>query len=206
MSAGEERTFTESQHAALLMDAVSRETAAVVSERDSLVAEKAALAGQVESLTGDNTALQSRLDVLEAEKAAAVQQAQATQEEFDSFKRGLEEMAAMESRKADRVARLKAAAGTVLSDDYLGDAARQTRWAEMADEAFEALVESLTETAKAAPAKTDTEVTKETARETAAFKGGHSPTAPNGGSAVGAFLGAIRPGVAAVLSPATNES
>jgi chromosome segregation ATPase len=168
--------YTEDQHVALVSAAVERETASLASANGELET-------QVASLQSDVTALQTKVDVLEAEKAAALQAIEEKQAEFDAFKDALEAEKALAQAKVDRVARVKAAAPS-LTDEYLSDEARQTRWAGMSEDAFEALIDSLTETAKAAPAveqaddKTDT---KTAARETAAFTGGKDVSAPKTG-------------------------
>ena len=75
---------------------------------------------------------------------------------------------------------------------------RAQRWAEMSEEAFGSLLEDLTEmAAKKKPAFLDKEDQEDgakdedaekAARETAAFKGGVSPTATEGGSLFGRYL------------------
>ena len=101
----------------------------------------------------------------------------------------LAEKAAVEARKSERVAAVKAA-DSALPEEYFTEA-RAQRWAEMADDGFASLVADLTEAAAARPAPTATEgaaVTPEAARETAAFKGGDSPTSGGGTSLFGQFL------------------
>jgi hypothetical protein len=165
----DERTFTEAEHFALLTDAVQRETS-------SLTAEKS----QLETTVSE---LQARVDVLEAEKAAETAAKDQAVSEFEAFKAEIAEKAAVEARKADRVARVKAAAE--LPDTYFTDD-RIQRWAEMADEQFEALVADLAEVAAAAPASSGD---GKTVTETAAFKGGESPSTPTG-SVLGQYFAA----------------
>lgn len=157
------RTFTEAEHLALLTDRVARETA-------DLTEAKTALETEVSEL-------KQRVDVLEAEKAAAITERDNTKAEFEGFKKDLEEKAAVAERKEARVARVKAA-NESLPEDYFTEE-RATRWAEMADEAFDAFVADI-EAVK---------VPTTTARETAAFTGGDSPTAKSEGSVLGSFLG-----------------
>jgi chromosome segregation ATPase len=159
-----ERTFTEAEHLALLTDRVARETAEITAVKTQLETEV--------------SELKARVDVLEAEKAAAVAERDTAKSEFDAFKAEIEEKAAVVERKEARVARVKAANDS-LPEDYFSDE-RVQRWAEMADEVFEALVSDLEAVKVPAPTKT----------ETAAFTGGDSPTAGDGKSVFGTFLAA----------------
>lgn len=177
--------YTEDQHFALVTAAVDRETAALSTKSQELET-------QVASLTETNTTLQSKLDVLEGEKASESARADAAEKALVDFKAELAEKAAIEARKADRVAAIKAANGD-LADEYFTDE-RAQRWAEMADEAFEVVLEGLREAASASSKKAATtegstaEKVAEQARETAAFTGGDAPTNGATGSTLGAFL------------------
>lgn len=184
-----ERTFTEAQHFALLTDAVARETASLSTAKEQLDTQIADLSTEKAALAGTVTELQSKIDVLEAEKAAAEKARDEATASFEAHKQAEAEKAAVEARKSERVAAVKAA-DNGLTDEYFTDA-RAQRWAEMSDEAFTSLVSDLTEAAAARPAPTSTEaaaVTPEAARETAAFKGGDTPTAGSGKSLFGEFL------------------
>jgi len=180
----DERTFTQTEHFALLTDAVQRETAALAEVKEDLEGQITSLQSEKAELTSSVTDLQARIDVLDAEKAAAEQARDAATAEFEAFKAELAEKAAVEARKADRVARVKAA-NAALSEEYFTEA-RADRWAQMADETFEALVADITEAAAAAPAKAET-AGAEAPRETAAFTGGTTPSAGSG-SLFGQFL------------------
>jgi uncharacterized protein (UPF0335 family) len=125
--------------------------------------------------------LASQIDVLEAEKVALQKSHDDVVAEFEAFKNDLEQKAAVEARKADRTQRVKAANAN-LADTYFTEE-RIQRWAQMPDEAFDALVADLTESA---PAPGEQRVEQQ-ARETAAFTGGTAPTASEG-SLLGAFL------------------
>lgn len=178
--------YTEDQHFALVTAAVDRETAALSTKSQELET-------QVASLTETNTTLQSKIDVLEGEKASESARAEAAEKALVDFKAELAEKAAIEARKADRVTAIKAANGD-LADEYFTDE-RAQRWAEMADEAFEVVLEGLREaataSAKKAPAAAEgdtAEQVAEKARETAAFTGGTAPTSGGAGSTLGAFL------------------
>lgn len=190
----DERTFTETEHFALLTDAVARESASLstkVTELEVLVtAVNAEKAKEVEEL-------RSRLDVLEAEKAAALKQGEEKAAEFEAFKTDLEEKAALEERKATRAAAVKESASD-LDEAYFTDD-RVAGWAAMSEDAFTSLIADLTEAAAAMKRKqtvlvNDKDVkgsaadkVKEKAVETAAFTGGGTPTA-NGTSLFGQFM------------------
>lgn len=184
------RTFTETEHFALLTDAVARETASLSSDKETLES-------SITTLTGEKAELAGRLDVLEAEKQAAEKSHSDAVAEFTDFKAELEQKAAVEARKTDRVAAVKAASAD-LDDTYFTDE-RTQRWAEMADDAFTALISDLAEAAaKKKPAFLMTDDEKKAAkddmadkaRETAAFTGGTSPTDSGSGSLFGRFMSA----------------
>ena len=143
----EERTFTEAQHFALLTDAVARETATLSTVKEELESKTATLESEKAALAATNSDLQSRIDVLDAEKAAAEAARDLAQAEFTAHKAAETEKADAEARKSDRLSRVKAANST-LSDDYFTEP-RVQRWAEMAEDTFEALVVDITEAAAA---------------------------------------------------------
>lgn len=185
-----DRTFTEAQHFALLTDAVARETATLSTAKEELESKNVALETEKAELATANTELQSRIDVIEAEKTAAEQARDSVQAEFDAHKDAETQRAEVEARKVDRLAKVKAA-NSGLGDDYFTEA-RVQRWAEMAEETFEALVADIGEAAAASAAeptaeKSAEELEKE-ARETAAFKGGDTPTAGGGTTLFGQFM------------------
>lgn len=176
------RTFSEAEHLALLTDAVARETASLATVKEELEGQIATLQTEKAAELAAKSELQSRIDVLEADKVAAETARDTVTAEFDAFKSDLAQKAEIEARKADRVARIKAANAT-LADTYFTNE-RAQRWAEMPDESFNALVADLTEVAGGQPASTA--VTAEAARETAAFRGGQSAT--SAGSTLGSFF------------------
>lgn len=192
MADATETKFTEEQHFALLESAVARETSALNARIAELEATVLANATETASVASANTDLQTRIDVLEAEKSAALAATSEVQAAFDTFKSELAEVAEIETRKADRVAAIRAA-NEGLADDYFTDE-RAQRWAEMSDETFSVLVEGLS----AVPAtKTEAEVTQQ-ARETSAFTGGTVIPATTGGSTLGSLFRA------AGFTPASN--
>jgi hypothetical protein len=205
-SVADEVTYTETQHTALLTAAVQRETAGLVSEKEGLESEKAEVSGQLTAVTTERDAALARVDVLEAEKASAEQARDAAVQEFEDFKTAQDAEREKADRLDGRVERIKAAA-PALSEAYLGDTERRTRWAEMSEEAFDALLDSLTETAKQGPhsfkagdgercadcgqqktaflhkaAERSAEEggAGEASRESASFNGGQSPTGDDG--------------------------
>jgi hypothetical protein len=147
--AGDNRTYTEAEHLALMADAVTRETAALTEVKADLEVKTSELAAKV--------------DVLEAEKAAAETKASQLQADFDAYKAEVERAREVETAKQDRVDAVKAAIDS-LPDTYFTDE-RIQRWAEMTEEAFASHVDDLKTAMGAGVAK-----------ETAAFSGGESPT------------------------------
>lgn len=148
---GDNRTYTEVEHLALMADAVTRETADVAEAKE--VAETKV------------SELSARVDVLEAEKASAETKLSEVQTAFDGFKTEVERAREVEAAKQDRLARVKAA-NEQLPDTYFTEE-RIQRWAEMTEEAFASLVDDVAAAAGSSPVK-----------ETAAFAGGDSPSAP----------------------------
>lgn len=184
--ATDDKVFTEAQHVALLTSAVERETASLAEKSTELEATNATLVAEKAALETAQTELQTKIDVLESEKAAEAARAAAAEKALEDHKAELAEKAAVEERKATRLAAVKAADAT-LDDEYLNDT-RVQRWAEMSEESFAALVEDLEAAAKKKPAfleKKDDDA-NEKARETAAFKGGETATAQ--GSTFAALL------------------
>ncbi len=159
-----ERTFTEAEHVTLLADRVQQQTAEYKSKNDEL-------SKQLAELT-------QRVDVLEAEKAAAISERDKVTAEFDEFKTGLTELAAIEARRDDRVKQVKAA-NESLPDTYFTPE-RAQRWAEMTDDQFAGHLDDLSAAKGGTPSAPK--------RETAAFSGGESPGESKGGSALGRFL------------------
>lgn len=161
-----DRTFTEAEHAALLTDAVARETAALTESNEKLSTEKAELI--------------ERVDVLEAEKATITAERDSARQELVDFKAEVEEKEQAQVRKAEREARVRAA-NENLPDDYFTEQ-RTEQWAGMSEEAFESFVAAV----EAAPVSTKSTV------ETASFKGGETPEPPASTPASTAFLAARR--------------
>lgn len=196
------RTFTEAEHEAILTEAVRREVASAT-----------------ESLETQTSELQNRIDVLEAEKAEALTARDAAKQELEDFKAELDHEREVSSRRESRIAAVKEISATVLPDEYFSDE-RVTRWAEMADEAFDALLDDLAEQSIAhlddrqvteiaslegearrkkiaefvgerkEQAKEHGEVTKPDAGRETAAFSGGKSPASGGGSSLGAWLGA----------------
>lgn len=166
----DQRTFTETEHFALLTDAVTRETATLTAERDQLRTELAERTQRVDVLAAAQ-------DVLTAERDKATA-------EFEAFKADLTAKASIAERKATRVEQVKAA-NDALSEEFF-TAERAQRWAEMGDEAFEAVLDGIAGTKNGA----------KPVMQTAAFTGGESPAASTN-SALGQYLRLGHPAVAA---------
>lgn len=162
-----DRTFTEAEHAALLTDAVSRETETLTASNATLTQEKAELT--------------SRVDILEAEKVTTVAERDTAVTALDEFKADVEAKELSAARKEERTVAVKAA-NENLPEEYF-TAERVDAWSEMAEQAFNDFVDAIkvTPVAPAAPGK-----------ETAAFVGGQTPPAPAATPASTAFLAARR--------------
>lgn len=196
------RTFTEEEHEALLTDAVRREVAEAVADKEQTLTE-----------------LQNKVDALEAEKASLEAKVTETEEAFEDFKQQAERDREIAERREGRVAAIRAISAHELPDDYFTDA-RVTRWAEMADESFEAFLDDLSVTTVSTftpeeaagleglegEARRDKIVAVVAARkgseeqttpkpETAAFSGGATPgsKAQDGPSTLGSWLRTRRP-------------
>lgn len=187
-----DRTFTEKEHFALVADAVKREVETATEDAKAQLAE-----------------LQTKLDRAEAELAAAMTAKQEVSDEFAAYKDSLAAAEEAESRRAERVARVKEIAGGLLADSYFTDE-RAQRWSAMSDDDFAAAVADIVEVATVALTEDEaalfadltpeqaqvklTEIAKARRegagqRETAAFKGGVTPAAPTK-HAARAFLAA----------------
>jgi chromosome segregation ATPase len=184
--------YSEAQHFSLLKSAVEQANA-------SLTSEKSELQGRVETLESEKAALatelseaQSRIDVLESDKVTAEAAAETARTELADFKDFLAKKKDVEDKKSSRKDRVKAA-NENLGESYFTDE-RVTRWAEMSDEGFDALVGEMTEFAAAAKAEgkgeKPVEKTTEQARETAAFTGGEVPKSTTEGSTLSLLLAA----------------
>ena len=161
----DDRTYTEAEHLALMADAVKRETAELSTAKETAET-------QISELS-------ARVDVLEAEKAAAETNASQVQADFDAFKAEVERAREVETAKQDRLKAVKAA-NEQLPDTYFTDE-RIQRWAEMTEEAFASLIDDLTAAAVAGPVK-----------ETAAFRGGDTPSSETTQVTVGSIFAARR--------------
>src|SRR3954465_7911372 len=189
---GDEVTYTGQQHVALLRDAVERETASLTSANAELNTEKAALETTISELTAAKETAEAQVDVLTAAKETAEQKSAVIQKEFDDFKAELDRQREVAERRAERVEKIRTAAPQ-LSDEFLSDESRQARWAEMADDAFDALVESLGQTASGAPAAAGSEAASAAKpapaqRESAAFTGGEAPTSTDSTSGLRSLM------------------
>lgn len=188
--------YSEAQHFALLKSAIAQETSA-------LSTEKSELQGRVETLESEKAALatelseaKSRIDVLESDKVTAEAAADTARTELADFKDFLDKKKTVEDKKSSRKDRVKAA-NEHLGDDYFSDE-RVTRWAEMSDEGFDALVSEMTEFAAAAKADdtsddtaTEKDKTAEKAADSAAFTGGETAsTTTHEGTTLSQFLAA----------------
>jgi DNA repair exonuclease SbcCD ATPase subunit len=187
--------YSEAQHFSLLESAVERETASVTAEKSALEAQVQTLESEKAAVAVELDEAKNRIDVLEAEKATAEAAAETARTELEDFKSETARQARVEELKSERTAAVKAANGNLADNFFTPE--RVTRWAEMDDEAFGALVTEMrdfAEAAKAQPASEPEEKTTEQARETADFSGGSAPTTTEGGTSTLASLLAVRQG------------
>lgn len=162
--ADDNKTFTEQEHIAILTDRVAKETAELTGERDTLKTEK--------------SDLESKLDVAESAKVAAEQARDAAVKELADFKAGIDELAAAEGRKDERLAKVKEVAAH-LGEDFLKDEARVARIVAMDEDSFTGYVADLSATA---PAATSTaQPPRQTAMVGAAATVPGTPGAPSAG-------------------------
>lgn len=162
--ADDNKTFTEQEHIAILADRVAKETASLTGERDKLSSEKAEL--------------ESKLDVAESAKVAAEQAKEAAEKELADFKAGLDALAEQESRKDERLAKVKEVAAH-LGEDFLKDEARVARIVAMEGDAFDGYVSDLA--AAAPPAGTTATAPRETAMVGASAAVAGTQGAPSAG-------------------------
>lgn len=143
----DEKTFSESEHIAILADRVRTETADLTAERDQLVDEK--------------TELENKLDVEATAKTAAEQRAADAEKALEDYKAEVDAEREAAAKKDERVAKVREVAGH-LADDFFEDAKRLNRIVAMNDEIFEGYLADLGAASKTAP-KTTTSVPRETA-------------------------------------------
>lgn len=120
-----QRTFTLAEHEAILSDAVQREVAAATSDKDTRISE-----------------LEGKIDALEAEKASLVEAKETAENQFEEYQKKAERDREIAERRDARVDAVRSVSVAELDDAYFTEA-RVSRWAEMADEDFTALLEDL---------------------------------------------------------------
>lgn len=181
----DENRYSESQHLALLESAVARETAAVTAAKEEAETALTDLTTQKADLETRLSESEARIGVLEAEKASAEASAEAARAEFAEYKAEQVREAEIAERREARAKRVKAANANL--DDAHFTEERIGRWAEMNDDAFEAVVAAYEAGSTAAPKKEQAAETL--TRESSAFKGGESGGTPEStGTSVGSWL------------------
>jgi chromosome segregation ATPase len=159
----DEKTFSESEHIAILADRVSKETSD--------------LTVQLDQLTKDKTELENKLDVAESAKTAAEQKAETAEKALTDYKASVEEQREAAARKDDRIKQVRESAEH-LDDAFFDDEARVARIVAMKDEDFQGYLADIKATAaKTAPATTTAQAPRETAMA------GATPTTQNGSAA-----------------------
>src|SRR4051812_3101852 len=143
----DEKTFSESEHIAILADRVSKETADLTAERDQLLSSK--------------TELENKLDVVESAKTAAEQKAETAEKALADYKAEVEEQREAAARKDDRIKQIRENAEH-LDDAFFDDEARVNRIVAMKDEDFEGYLADIKATA-AKPTTTTPAAPRETA-------------------------------------------
>lgn len=167
----DEKTFTESEHLAVLADRVSKETASLTAELDQLRSEKAEI--------------QNKLDAAESAKLAAEDRAKNAEQELAQFKAEVEQEREQAARKDVRVAALKEAASH-LTDEFFTEE-RVTRIVAMTDEDFEAYAADLKVVAVKAPETASVGAPRESAMAGAPAAGAPKSTSAAEGFLLGRF-------------------
>lgn len=144
----DEKTFSESEHIAILSDRVAKETAELTSQRDALATEK--------------SDLETKLDVLESAKAAAEQEAATAKADLEAFKAEIQAEREAAARKDERLKQMRESAEH-LDDKFFEDEGRIKRIVAMQDADFEGYLADLKATAAKAPAAAGSTVPRETA-------------------------------------------
>src|SRR4051812_24991742 len=144
----DEKTFSESEHIAILADRVSKETADLTAERDQLQTAK--------------TELENKLDVAESAKTAAEQKAETAEKALTDYKAEVEEQREAAARKDDRIKQIKESAEH-LDDAFFTDEARVDRIVAMKDEDFQGYLADIKATAATPAATTTSAAPRETA-------------------------------------------
>lgn len=144
----DEKTFSETEHIAILSDRVATETSALTAERDQLVSAK--------------TELETKLDVAESARVAAEKKAEESDKALTDFKAEIETQREAAARKDDRLKLVREGAKH-LDATFFEDEARVARIVAMKDEDFQGYLADLTATAVPATAASATNVPRETA-------------------------------------------
>lgn len=143
----DDKTYSESEHFAILEDRISRETASLTAERDQLATDK--------------TELETKLDVETSARQAAELRATEAENALEVFKTEVSEREAASACKDERVAKVREVASH-LEDSFFEDEARIKRIVAMDEDAFAGYLSDLGASTKT-PGKTTTGVPRETA-------------------------------------------
>lgn len=172
----DERSYTAVEHAAILETEVARATTDLRVARDGLETEKSGLQKSVTELEAEKADLLTRIDKLDAEKVTSESAKVAAEKELADYKAEIDRKAEVAALRTERSEKAKAEL-VGIGAEYFTDE-RTARWAEMSAEGFDSVLADLKETAGAMKPKGEEEKTEteKAARETAAFKGGTTPT------------------------------
>jgi small-conductance mechanosensitive channel len=156
------KTYSESEHLAILADRVAQETA-------SLSTERAALQGERDELA-------NKLDVIESAKTAAETRATEVAAEFEKFKSEVEQEREAAARKDERITKIRESAKH-LKDEFFTDENRIKRIVAMDDAGFEGYLLDLTASALPAGSTSTADVPRQTAMVGSPVEGSTQPGA-----------------------------
>jgi hypothetical protein len=179
--------YSEAQHFSLLKSAVESETASLIAAKSELETRNELLESEKAALATELSGASARIDLLVAEKATVEAAATTARTELAEFKSEIARTAQIAELKDARKVRVQAANDRLPTGFFSEE--RITRWAEMANEVFDAFIVDMTEMAKITTA---TPVSTPAVRESAAFSGGITPTTTGLISTTAQLLGTRR--------------
>lgn len=158
-------------------------------------AREEAAAAEREKVAADLTEAHNKVDTLEAEKAAAVKAKEEAEKDAADAKAEAERKEKVAQQKGKRVKAMKELAGDSLGEDYFTEE-RVDRWAEMADDAFDALLDDFADSQLATVGTTAEEAAKlaplageDRRKEIASILAAHRTTKPDVQRETSAFRG-----------------
>lgn len=189
MAGEDDKVYSQSQFEALVRDGVQRETAALTEANTDL-------SSQLETANAKIAEQDQAIAGLEADKAAAEKATEDAKQELADFQAEQERAVELAQLTQERVDKVKAAANGLFDDEYYTDE-RSAKWAEMAEDVFETVLESIASAAERAGGSggegdegsgADVGTKPEQARETAAFAQGKDSAPAQTGSTLRNFM------------------